>query len=986
MGDILAIQLNAHSLINKDIPVEALALDYDAHILFITESWIPENASIKIRSYKNVIFSPRKDTEFGRFGGVAVYIKENCGLEIQYTDDLSPTPNCQLVHVRISSVNFYCCYRSPSQDPIEMNELSKQFQRIKGINSIILGDFNLPSANWSEATANTDSETRLIRILLEQQREQLVTEPTFTRSNNILDICVASPGIVQDVKVLKDNWQWSTKEEELSDHFPVLCKIQVPITKNLQTKIVPMYDQFQREVYQQILASVDWYQLNWEDLDCAAQQLIDIILDAFERALPKKVIKIDTKGTGFSEKTCYQIEKVRRLRGLNHKSLKSEEKHLKKLLDWEAERKRSAYVEFLSRDKKNIYATFDRRQYSKEITCLVKSDGTRTDDPQEMADMMNEFLTKIFVPQKRAIIDWTVDENTLVHSIDINEETLKEVIKEIKPKKSAGPDGISNFMIKAAGDTILFPLAVLLRKMLNEGKVPQQFRLSKVICIPKKGSPCYLANLRGISLPSNIDKLIERMAKNTIYNALLHKFDPCQFGFKKKSGCLDNMFAYFNEVYGILERQNTAYVLLLDCQKCFDTLPHHIILQKLKQMGVSGRLGEFCQQWLYDRKQYVDYKGAKSKETDVSSGSVQGSNLGPIFFSCLNNDSSQAFKYSKQFSFCDDMKVIFEGTCAQDLWKFQSDLTRLAEFLEEVGLQINYNKTQIIKFGRLEAETTFLMNNRIIHMTRKVTDLGILVNDVEFFGEHRKNVVAKMSRACNATKMMMRGATFAQKCFVYKTYLMPANEYLSELWSSDGVTEELDRCYREFFAGCRPTAEEANIIPDPPSIRHFCRLVNYLAPICVSAQQEQEFEKCKNLNTYQTWTSSSSLEKSSKSTLTRKITNKITSFDELALISPYHFKTPRFNLRTEWRVNSSLGHVPKSCLPPYVNHLSHLNLLLSDSGLAQPGYELLEECGPAVERGLSLRQQLACGQLQSKFAWKNRWRNPIFRFPESELD
>ena len=63
-----------------------------------------------------------------------------------------------------------------------------------------------------------------------------------------------------------------------------------------------------------------------------------------------------------------------------------------------------------------------------------------------------------------------------------------------------------------------------------------------------------------------------------------------------------------------------------------------ILCHKLREMGISGRLGIFLHNFLSGRNQVILANGTKSKYYSVRSGVTQGTVLGLILFLTIIND------------------------------------------------------------------------------------------------------------------------------------------------------------------------------------------------------------------------------------------------------------------------------------------------------------------------------------------------------------
>ena len=69
--------------------------------------------------------------------------------------------------------------------------------------------------------------------------------------------------------------------------------------------------------------------------------------------------------------------------------------------------------------------------------------------------------------------------------------------------------------------------------------------------------------------------------------------------------------------------------------------------------------------YLSNRKQFISYKEAHSALHPVTSGVVQGSAIGPSFFTLFINDLCKTIKNSKSSLFADDLKIVADVSMPQ---------------------------------------------------------------------------------------------------------------------------------------------------------------------------------------------------------------------------------------------------------------------------------------------------------------------------------
>ena len=103
-----------------------------------------------------------------------------------------------------------------------------------------------------------------------------------------------------------------------------------------------------------------------------------------------------------------------------------------------------------------------------------------------------------------------------------------------------------------------------------------------------------LARYRPISLLSNLDKILEKLMHNRIYE-FLEKYKllyPLQFGFRQH---YSTSYALLNLTESIMKALDEG-----NFEKAFDTVDHNI-LKKLDHYGVRGISNKWFESYLTDR-------------------------------------------------------------------------------------------------------------------------------------------------------------------------------------------------------------------------------------------------------------------------------------------------------------------------------------------------------------------------------------------------
>ena len=198
----------------------------------------------------------------------------------------------------------------------------------------------------------------------------------------------------------------------------------------------------------------------------------------------------------------------------------------------------------------------------------------------------------------------------------------------------------------------------------------------------KNGATNQFRNYRPISILPVISKVVEKIVHNRLVDYLSESklLLKRQFGFRAKKSTKLPVILLCDNI-----RKNWDSKLVTECpfinfSKAFDTISHAKPLQKLNAYGIRKVEFEWFLDYLFNRKQLLNYSNTLSESGLLACGVPQGSILGPLLFIIFANDLMDALRNSRIIKYPDDT-VLYVARNSIKIIKSQlsDDLSLLAE-------------------------------------------------------------------------------------------------------------------------------------------------------------------------------------------------------------------------------------------------------------------------------------------------------------------
>jgi hypothetical protein len=362
---------------------------------------------------------------------------------------------------------------------------------------------------------------------------------------------------------------------------------------------------------------------------------------------------------------------------------------------------------------------------------------------------------------------------------------ITKAIKTLKAKNCEGHDRIPQRILVDGFDALDQSLCHLFNQIYEQKTIPEQWLISKVIPIFKKGDPKNVENYRPISNLCSTSKLFEKLILLRIQEIELNsKIDltgKSQHGFKKKHSTNTAGLTIQSLIARALDGDNYALMASLDLSSAFDVVNVKLLLKRLRVIGLPGDLIELISKWLESRYFYVTIDGKNSYIRYCDVGTVQGSVLGPILYALF---VSPLFDLTEMTLFADDNYIVrWNQHLTALIEDMRESLEMITKWLKDSGLKVNETKTEICLFHKRDQPPIVItFNGTPITSKQAMNVLGISFDSKLNWQFQIQNAITKSKKALHAIYLIRKHFTKTELLQITTSNYYSILYYNAEIW------------------------------------------------------------------------------------------------------------------------------------------------------------------------------------------------------------
>ena len=759
---------NIRSLAKNHNKLETLInfLDINFDIIVLSETWGLN--SMYRHLFEGYTYISGVNTNF-KSSGCAIFIRETIGHKLL---NIRPIHGADVIGVdlhfsgRKSPFSIYIFYRHPSEN-VEMfcSDLSAFLNDVGKNHGVILGDFNINimDTHSTKCAAYLD-------LLHDSKFFPLITKPT--RHNPTGSTCIDH---IFYNNINTDTVLSGSITTSSLDHMPQYALMKLGKTKptNQSRPWIRNYSQDNVDNFSKLFSQL--YSYDIPDATSCLEHFLEIMNLSFEQSFPLRQISI----SNFKSKPWFNNgvkEAVMRKNQTYRKYICNKTEHNKTLyLYWKkkahdiSETSKNVYFKLkLDRCYGNAKKTWQvlnglmlRKNNPTTINYLLH-EGVIYDDPEIICNIFNEYfsnITKDIYDSYQHKNFRPTNDSDLVYidnSMFLSRVTPDEVIIAVNSCNNSGALGYGDMvnmkLIKRVNTAISSPLCHAINLAFDQQIFPHPLKNSLIKPIFKKGAKDDKANYRPIQILPVLSKIYEYIIKMRMVS-FMERYDilnDSQYGFRKGGKATNAIIDLINYITTMKDNDKHSVAIFLDFQKAFDTIDHNLLYTKLQHMGFRGNILDILKSYTSQRKIYTSCNGYTSGWLYQSSGTPQGSILGPLLFILYINDMK--FNLScKLVSFADDTVLLVSSKNLDNLQaKVDKTMIDLQDWLHSNKMFLNISKTACMFFptrkhlSHAGNHPTVKFHHSELQFCSNTNYLGLVIDDGFKFRLHIDCIIKKL--------------------------------------------------------------------------------------------------------------------------------------------------------------------------------------------------------------------------------------------------
>lgn len=686
---------------------------------------------------------------------------------------------------------------------------------------VVAGDFNIHHFLWSKipngVSPATKQATKQAQAIMDSDLI-LLNNGDFTRlpdrdthSPTAIDLTLVSPDLYPDI-------EWNIEDDSLgSDHLPLSIELEVAGRASRAPPAIPkfLYDKADWNAFQKYIQN-NYKETNSLDINELCDKLTSLILAAANAAIPRSRGAPEGKPSNpwwtpecdLAVKNKKKMQRIwKKVRNnVNFMNMKGAKINCNKVIA-------TAKLHYLqSKIMQEVHNPTDlgrawklvkklKNKYNPSPVPLIHQ-GVKIDTDIEKVELLASTFAgvsntlnlpaaeKAYRLSEEIKNDYAdpIPDNGLPLNMPFSMVELDITLNNIKTTKtSPGGDEITYVMLKQLPMEGKEALLKLFNQCYTTDILPAAWQHGIIIPILKPQKPRNQAtSFRPVTLTSHISKVMEKLVKARLEYYLEKKniIPTVQAGFRKHRSCADQLYNLSASIKMAFKKKRRVLACFFDVKRAFDLVWHRKLLQKIKQLHLTGHFYSYVKNFLA-RTLQVRLNNTYSSTYTTDCGVPQGTCLAPTLFNIMmadlpeiltkikhknGNSPIQISQYADDIAIWQSIKMmkiknLNDNNRASAVRDFQGTVDRIQDYMFENGFSLSHEKTQLILFSWVTCQYNLELTLRVdgvrrpLTFCRRIKFLGVVFSSTLSWTPHLENLVKKAQSAINLIKTI-KGETW----------------------------------------------------------------------------------------------------------------------------------------------------------------------------------------------------------------------------------
>lgn len=403
------------------------------------------------------------------------------------------------------------------------------------------------------------------------------------------------------------------------------------------------------------------------------------------------------------------------------------------------------------------------------------------------------------IREEKETIEFTEEVNSLNTKEDSRFMTINEtrfVIKALNNKKSAGMDGLSNFILRKLPEIFWGLSTVVMNNCIANQYFPSSWKQAVIIPLPKTTKAEETKDFRPISMLSNWGKILEVAIIDRMTNddGNIEGVPDFQFGYKKGHSAVHAVDLLYEEANNAWRRGMSMGVCSIDISKAFDSVWAEGLIYKVQKVVKEPTIVGLISSFMTGRRIKVRVGESVSEETQQQRGVPQGSKLGPILYCIYTADI--VFKRDEKngpITYADDTLKWVKSRGAKEIKQtIEAEMQSVVMQMGQWGIKVNGNKTKFLTMARFPQVDQNIRTKGITidgknaEICDQIKYLGNWINSEMTSKDSIDAAVRKGNMAFSMVGHLMRnqGLSKKVKALMYTMLVRPTMTYGTSGWNA----------------------------------------------------------------------------------------------------------------------------------------------------------------------------------------------------------